>query len=160
MTSRFIKLLAGGIIFFVLLVVRVLLVYGVFDPPPGVGRSAEKGYENSQGTIEGLRRYSAREGRYPASLEELIVSGDLDELPMQPDSAKPMKYGLDPRTGPNESTYVLRFGYIGPGINTCTYSDTVVQDPKSEPAPPQWKHTGDSRELRLNQWGWRCSGYH
>ena len=164
MKSRFIKCLkwlAGGITLFVLLIVGIGVVYEMTHPPPGVGRSAEQGYRNSQNTIEGLRRYSAREGRYPATLEELIVSGDLDELPMQPHSAKPMEYSLISWTAPYQSIYTLEFKYIGPGINECSYRDSVLQEARLWPAPPPLRQLRERRwERRLNRWGWSCSGYH
>jgi hypothetical protein len=58
-------------------------------------------------TMLELERFSLREKRYPATLDELFA-GRLGELPMDPYSGKPLCYKrLDPKADPQGRSYLL-----------------------------------------------------
>lgn len=114
----------------ILLVLAVLLLTacaGQTEEPPGVGIKAQNGYAACNFIIEVLDQYNNDTGGYPASLEELIP----DYSPSIPTevNGQPIVYHK------TAEGYDLSFSYIGPGMNTCTYS------------------TPDGRN-------WRCSGAH
>jgi hypothetical protein len=99
----------------------------VTEEPPGVGAKANQGYAACNFIITVLEEYNTANGEYPESLQELVP----DYSPSIPDRVnnEPIVYT---RT---ETGYTLRFSYVGPGMNICTYS------------------TDAGRE-------WRCTGAH
>lgn len=84
------------------------------NEPPGVGERAEQGYQICTPVINALDAYKQENGSYPPSLAEL-APGYLLKVPTVVNN-KPITYK---RTA---TSYQLTFGYIGPGINICTYS--------------------------------------
>jgi hypothetical protein len=98
---------------------------GAAVEPPGQGAKAELGYQACAPIIAALGRYHDANGAYPQTLAELVP----DYLPSVPGvvNDQPIQYS---RT---DESYSLSFGYVGPGLNTCTYSPDQEQ-------------------------GWRCSG--
>lgn len=84
------------------------------DEPPGVGEKAERGYAVSEPVIAALEQYKADTGVYPETLAELIP----DYL-----SAVPTKNDvLDFSYSRTDDGFAFSFHYIGPGMNTCTYT--------------------------------------
>lgn len=114
----------------ILLLLSILLLSacaGQTEEPPGIGEKAERGYAACNFIIEVLEYYKRDTGTYPASLVELVP----DYSPSIPTevNGQPIMYHK------TDEGYSLSFSYIGPGMNSCTYS------------------TDDGRQ-------WRCSGAH
>ena len=84
------------------------------DEPPGVGEKAEQGYALSAPVIAALELYRANHGSYPEKLAELVPDY-LSEVPTRT-TALEFSYSSD------GAGYRLSFHYIGPGMNTCTYT--------------------------------------
>lgn len=82
--------------------------------PPGVGEKAERGYAALEPAIKALEQYQADKGTYPESLEELVP----DYLPSVPTEVNDESI-LYTKMG---ESYSLAFHYVGPGMNTCTYT--------------------------------------
>ena len=101
---------------FLLLVIPFLLSCNLIPTPepPGVGEKAELGYAALDPVIKGLEQYQANQGVYPETLDELVP----DYLPSVPTEVnnESIQY-----TKTDES-FSLVFHYIGPGMNTCTYT--------------------------------------
>jgi len=84
------------------------------EEPPGVGEKAELGYATCAPVIAALEQYKADKGFYPDALAELV----LDYV-----SAVPTKDEvLDFSYRKTEVSFAFSFHYIGPGMNTCTYT--------------------------------------
>jgi hypothetical protein len=84
------------------------------EEPPGVGEKAERGYAITEPVIAALEQYKADKGSYPAALAELVP----DYL-----SAVPTKNDiLDFSYSSTGDSFSYSFHYIGPGMNTCTYT--------------------------------------
>lgn len=84
------------------------------EEPPGVGEKAEQGYAASEPVIAALDEFKAANGIYPESLAELVP----DYL-----SAVPRKNNvLDFSYRKSAESYEFSFHYVGPGMNTCTYT--------------------------------------
>jgi hypothetical protein len=94
------------------------------DEPPGVGEKAEKGYAASEPVIAALESYKADHGAYPEDLIEL-VPGYLTIVPTKTDE-------LDFSYSSADGSYHFSFHYIGPGMNTCSYT----------PEEKEWKCSG------------------
>lgn len=84
------------------------------DEPPGVGEKAEKGYAASEPVIAALEAYKADHGTYPMDLIELVP----DYLPAAPTKTD----GLDFSYSGTGDSYRFSFHYLGPGMNTCTFT--------------------------------------
>ena len=82
--------------------------------PPGVGEKAEKGYTACDPIIAALEQFHADKGAYPESLAELVPDF-IASVPAEVND-EPISYS---KTG---ESYSLAFHYIGPGMNTCTYT--------------------------------------
>jgi hypothetical protein len=93
-----------------------------FLPAPGEGEKAKQGYEDAKPVIEGLRRYHLHYGEYPSTLQALIPEY-LPQESMTFISIQGYSHAFDYERSKQE--YSLRFGYTGPGSNTCTYSPSV-----------------------------------
>ncbi|HNS01249.1 MAG TPA: hypothetical protein PKM78_02575 [Anaerolineae bacterium] len=89
---------------------------GIFptDEPPGSGERAEKGYALNEPIIAALEQYRADHSSYPAKLAELVP----DYLPTVPTKTDELDFSYSS----NGATYRLSFHYLGPGMNTCTYT--------------------------------------
>jgi len=82
--------------------------------PPGVGEKAEHGYATLEPLIKTLEQYQADTSAYPESLEELVpdyISSIPTEVNDQPIYYKKV-----------DESFILSFHYIGPGMNTCSYT--------------------------------------
>jgi hypothetical protein len=97
------------------LLVMILLIVSGCGPAPGEGRKAEEGYELSQTIIDALEQYKADQGEYPATLDELIP----DYLAAIPTGQYVDEWVYTPT---DDGKYTLMFSYVGPCMNTCTYS--------------------------------------
>jgi hypothetical protein len=84
------------------------------DEPPGVGDKAEHGYSVSNQIINALEQFRIETGEYPESLEELVPNY-LSAIPTEVND-QPITYQK------TEESFSLIFRYIGPGMNTCTYT--------------------------------------
>lgn len=82
--------------------------------PPGVGEKAERGYATLDPVIKALEQYQADTGTYPDALDELVP----DYLPSVPTEVNDESI-LYTKTS---ASYSLAFHYIGPGMNSCTYT--------------------------------------
>jgi len=82
--------------------------------PPGVGEKAERGYAALDPVIKALEQHHTDKGTYPESLDEL-VPGYTASIPTEVNDES-IFYA---KTG---ESYSLAFHYIGPGMNTCTYT--------------------------------------
>jgi len=87
---------------------------GQTEEPPGVGEKAERGYAVCNSIIEALEQYKTSEGVYPASLDELVPDY-ASSVPTEVND-QPIVYSK------GGDSFSLSFGYIGPGMNICTYS--------------------------------------
>lgn len=87
---------------------------GPLDEPPGVGEKAERGYQICAPVINALNAFKQANGSYPPSLAELAPDYLL-KVPVEVNN-EPITYKL------TTTSYQITFGYIGPGINICTYS--------------------------------------
>ena len=90
------------------------------DEPPGVGERAEKGYAASEAVIAALEQYRDDHGAYPEKLEELVP----DYLPSAPSKTDELDFSFS-STG---ESYRFSFHYLGPGMNTCTYTPVEKWD--------------------------------
>lgn len=84
------------------------------EEPPGVGEKADRGYAASEPVIAALEQYKADNGVYPEKLAELVPDY-LSTVPTKDDV-------LDFSYSRTEDSFVFSFHYIGPGMNTCTYT--------------------------------------
>ncbi len=84
------------------------------EEPPGVGEKAEKGYAASKPVIAALEKYRNDHGAYPESLTELVP----DYLPAAPTKTEDLDFFYS-STG---DSYQFSFYYIGPGMNSCTFT--------------------------------------
>ena len=107
--TRFKKLL---VILFALIALTACKLFTA--EPPGVGEKAERGYAALEPVTKALEQYQADTGTYPESLDEL-VPGYLPSVPTEVNDES-IQY-----TKTSES-YSLAFHYIGPGMNTCTFT--------------------------------------
>ena len=82
--------------------------------PPGVGEKAELGYAVCDPIVKALEQYRAENDAYPETLAELAPKY-LVEVPTDVND-QPISYT---RTS---GSFSLAFHYIGPGMNTCTYT--------------------------------------
>lgn len=82
--------------------------------PPGVGEKAERGYAALEPVIKALEQYQAETGDYPESLHELAPN----YLPSVPEEVNEESIYYEKK----DASYTLSFHYIGPGMNTCTYT--------------------------------------
>ncbi len=82
--------------------------------PPGVGEKAERGYAALEPVIRALEQYQADAGAYPVSLDELAPDY-LSSVPAQV-NGESIQYTK------TDKSYSLAFHYLGPGMNTCTYT--------------------------------------
>ncbi|MFN8413657.1 MAG: hypothetical protein U0Z26_14830 [Anaerolineales bacterium] len=82
--------------------------------PPGVGEKAELGYAACEPIITALAKYQADTASYPETLDELVPAY-LTTLPTEV-NGESINYS---KTG---GEYSLSFHYVGPGMNTCTYT--------------------------------------
>ena len=80
-----------------------------FEPPPGTGRKAEKGYQACEPIIDALARYHTRYSSYPETLD-LLVPEFLSDVSFTDEDIR-IYYRL------TENSYKLAFDYIGPGMN-------------------------------------------
>ncbi len=100
---------------FLFITCLTLAACSLFTPePPGVGEKAERGYAALDPIIKALEQYHTDKGAYPESLEELVPYY-ITSIPTQVNDES-IFY-----TKSGES-YSLAFHYIGPGMNTCTYT--------------------------------------
>ena len=102
-----------------------ILCGGCFGPPPGKGRKAETGFHAAAPIIAALDEYHARQGRYPAKLQQFVPDyipsqSDLwltrERYPVFNDLVRGFDYS---REG---DAYTLRFQYSGPGMNDYVYN--------------------------------------
>ena len=84
------------------------------EEPPGVGEKAERGYAVSEPVIAALEAFKADEGVYPEILAELVP----DYLTTVPTKDEVMDFSYS-TTG---DSFKFSFHYIGPGMNTCSYT--------------------------------------
>lgn len=82
--------------------------------PPGVGEKAERGYTTCAPIITALEQYLLDKGEYPESLTGLVPDY-LAQVPGEVND-QPISYTK------TEDGFSLSFHYIGPGMNTCTYT--------------------------------------
>jgi len=102
-------------IHFLLIVVLALMACKLFTvDPPGVGEKAELGYAVCDPIIAAVEQYKINKGVYPETLEELVPDY-LSEVPTEVND-QPISYTK------TDSSFSLAFHYIGPGMNTCTYT--------------------------------------
>ena len=84
------------------------------DKPPGVGEKAEQGYAASEPVIAALEQYKADKGVYPETLAELAP----EYLATVPTKDEVLGFSYR-STG---DSFAFSFHYLGPGMNTCTYT--------------------------------------
>jgi hypothetical protein len=84
------------------------------EEPPGVGDKAEHGYELSEPVIAALEQFKTDKGFYPEALAELVP----DYLSTVPTKNEVLDFSYS-STG---DSFAFSFHYIGPGMNTCTYT--------------------------------------
>lgn len=109
MKTSYLSLLLG------ILMILVLACSVIATPePPGVGEKAEKGYAASEPVIAALEQYRADKGSYPKTLSELIP----EYLAVNPLTTEVQDFSYSK----NGESYSLSFHYLGPGMNTCTYT--------------------------------------
>lgn len=102
-------------IYFLLLTCLALAACSLFTPdPPGVGEKAERGYAALDPVVQALEKYHAEKGSYPESLDELVPDC-ISSIPTEVNDES-IYYA---KSG---ESYSLSFHYIGPGMNTCTYT--------------------------------------
>jgi hypothetical protein len=98
-------------------------------PGPGEGPKAARGRERAAPVIEALAAYRESVGRYPDDLG-LLVPTFLPEsaltVPDRPQESYPLEYARE------DTSYVLTFRYVGPGMNYCRY----------RPQRPRWECGG------------------
>jgi hypothetical protein len=94
----------------------------VFGDPPGIGPTAELGYQRAAPVIEAIGRYRKGSGRLPRSLRELVPKYLKNEA-----LEGPLARGSELGYRKAEDGYELFFRYIGPGTNTCTYASWNLQ---------------------------------
>jgi hypothetical protein len=92
----------------------------VFGPPPGEGPKAETGYKALAPIIEALERYKANHNSYPEKLDTLVPDY-LPDLSVEPEDFQ-FTYQIE------DQSYKLRFNYVGPGMNICTYKPETGWD--------------------------------
>jgi hypothetical protein len=96
-------------------------VVDLFRDPPGKGSKAERGYRKSAPLIAALDRYRVIHGGYPETLEELVPDF-LDSLPRESNKDGVI---LAYTRSASAKDYLISFSYVGPGMNSCTYSPAV-----------------------------------
>ncbi|WKZ42975.1 MAG: hypothetical protein QY302_12815 [Anaerolineales bacterium] len=84
------------------------------EEPPGVGIKAEQGYAASEPVIAALEQFKADKGSYPESLAELVP----EYISAVPTKSETLDFSYN-STG---ESFSFSFHYIGPGMNTCTYT--------------------------------------
>lgn len=102
------------ILFVALLALAACNLFSTTEEPPGVGEKAERGYAVCDPIIASLEQYKAEKGAYPDLLTELVPDY-LPEIPTEVND-QPINYTK------SDESYSLSFYYIGPGMNTCTYT--------------------------------------
>ncbi len=102
------------ILFVALLALAACNLLTTTEEAPGVGEKAERGYAVCGPIITALEQYQAENDAYPEVLEELVP----DYLPETPTEVndQPINYTK------SDESFSLSFHYIGPGMNTCTYT--------------------------------------
>ena len=101
---------------FLYIAIFVLIACKTFSvvEPPGVGEKAELGYAVCDPIITAVEQYKIDKGVYPETLEQLVPDY-LSEVSTEV-NGQPISYTKI------ESGFSLAFHYIGPGMNTCTYT--------------------------------------
>ena len=102
---------------FLITILLIILACNTILPteePPGVGEKAEHGYAVSGPVIAALEQYKADKGVYPETLAELVP----DYLATVPTKDEVLDFSYS-TTG---DSFKFSFHYIGPGMNTCTYT--------------------------------------
>ena len=84
------------------------------DEPPGVGEKAEQGYAISEPVIAALEQFKTDKGFYPDALAELVPEY-LSAVPTKDEV-------LDFSYTRTDDSFAFSFHYLGPGMNTCTYT--------------------------------------
>ena len=84
------------------------------EEPPGIGEKAEQGYAISEPVIAALEQFKIDKGFYPDALTELVPEY-LSAVPTKDEI-------LDFSYRKTEASFAFSFHYIGPGMNTCTYT--------------------------------------
>ena len=104
------------IVLFLFLIVFILACSSILptEEPPGVGEKAERGYTTCAPIITALEQYLLETGEYPGSLAELVPNY-LAVVPNEVND-QPISYTK------TEEGYSLSFHYIGPGMNSCTFT--------------------------------------
>jgi hypothetical protein len=100
---------------FLLFAILLLVACKFFtSEPPGVGEKSERGYAICEPMIKALEQYRVDTGEYPEALTQLIpkylsvVSAEVNN--------EPISYTK------TDEGFSLSFHYVGPGMNTCTYT--------------------------------------
>ncbi len=86
----------------------------IADEPPGVGEKVERGYAALDPVIKALEQYQTEKDQYPETLEKLVPEF-ISSIPTEVNDES-IFYA---KSG---ESYSLAFHYIGPGMNTCTYT--------------------------------------
>lgn len=81
-----------------------------YGPDPGQGEKAQALFKKSEPIIISLEKFYAKEGVYPASLDELVPQY------LQKSAYSGFIYLR------NLGSYELTFSYEAPGVNSCTYT--------------------------------------
>jgi hypothetical protein len=112
---------------------NILLEMFVAPPITRIGEQCHRNRAHVQAaiTILGLLRHKKDKGFYPENLQELITTGHLKELPMDPYSDKPLVYGN------TDDTFLLYS--IGPNFKDD--GGQVVRDDKDRVR--QWADEAD-----------------
>lgn len=110
-------------LFFAVIILAVSLACNAIAPteePPGAGETAERGYALSAPVIAALSQFHDDKGFYPDALTELVPDY-IATVPTKNDE-------LDFSYTKTETSYKFSFHYIGPGMNTCTYTPEAQWD--------------------------------
>jgi hypothetical protein len=101
---------------FLIVTLLALIACNLFGAaePPGVGEKAERGYAALDPIIKALEQYRNDKGTYPELLDELVP----DYIPDIPKEVNDESI-FYAKTG---GSFALSFHYLGPGMNTCTYT--------------------------------------
>lgn len=104
------------LLIFIFIMALLIAACGLFaiDEPPGVGEKAERGYALSEPVIAALEQFKTDQGFYPEALAELVPEY-ITAIP-QKDDLLDFSYRL------TDDGFAFSFHYIGPGMNTCTYT--------------------------------------
>ena len=80
-------------------------------------RPAREGFSSYQPVIDASTKYRTENGTFPSSLQSLTPNY-LASMPAPVRNSDGLDYVV------NDKTYELKFIYLGPGKNTCTYRST------------------------------------